>query len=146
MLATLWVVLANSSQAEIYSTLKKAQPSIQHIETLIHSDSRKKGRELATDKLGHYQTPGATRGAYSGHHELKEIERDKFAQEITHYLEKNLLENKFQQFILVVGPDFYGYLNQHFDKSLKKNMKKVIQKEMIFQHESELKEYILSIL
>lgn len=143
---TKWIVLANASATYIYAVNgKNSIDAVELITKLEHPESRKKNRELVTDRPGHYQTNHATRGSYSQHTDPKKIEMDNFAKEVADFLEQSNALGKYQSLIMIAGPNFYGLLMKHLHKPLHELIDKVIEKEIIINNEHELKKYISTI-
>lgn len=144
---TKWIVLANASATYIYAVNgKNSIDAVELITKLEHPESRKKNRELVTDRPGHYQTNHATRGSYSQHTDPQKIEFDNFAKEVADLLEQSKALGKYQSLIMIAGPSFYGLLMKHLHEPLHKLIEKVVEKEIIINNEHELKNYIYSIL
>ncbi len=134
-----WIVFANTTLAHIYSM---NSPSINLVHSFSHELSRAKDTELGEDRPGHYQKGAAGRGAYEPQHTLKENEQEKFAKEITDYLEKNRTTQQFEHLIIICAPRFRGLLSKHFHEPLKKLITKTIEKDIVELSEHELTNYI----
>lgn len=135
-----WVVLANAALAHIYSVNTPTTISLAH--TLTHELGRARNSELSEDKPGHYQKGQAGRGAYEPPHTAKEHEQEKFAKEITDYLEKNRTAHQFEHLVIICEPHFHGLLVKQFHEPLKKLISNTIEKDIVNNSEHELKEYI----
>lgn len=125
-----WIMIANSNLARIYSfqTLN-SHNSFNLVEELIHPQSRKRSLDLATDKPGSYKSGLSARGTYASAHEPKEVEIDAFATKLANLINKNRAANQFEKLIIVAPAHFYGLLGKHLNKTTKKFLKKIIQKD-----------------
>ncbi len=143
MKKTNWILIANSNLARIYSF----QPANGHtsfhlIEELIHPGSRKRSLELSTDKPGSYKGPTVARGTYNSAHEPKEVEKHSFALELANVINKNRASNQFEELIIIAPAHFYGVLGKHLNKTTKKFLKRIIQKDYTAVPANELFETI----
>jgi protein required for attachment to host cells len=137
-----WVIVADSSEARIYSAdkINLSAHFLQLIQKLFHNESRKKNKDLISDRPGHYQTKTTARGAYSQHTELKEIEKEKFAKEIAHELERGRAINNYKHLILVIPSHFYGVLEKHVSKKTMDRVTHVIHKNYVSFSDAEIED------
>lgn len=129
---TVWIMIANASQAYCYSceqkSLHNGKLKLDLLETYEHPESRKKGSDLISDRPGHFQS-SVSHASYAGTSDPKETEADHFAREIAEILEKAHNKNEFEQLILVVPPHFQGLLNKHLSKNIEPLISHTIQKD-----------------
>ena len=136
-----WYVIADAATARVYSQTDKHDEL--HLEKeLNHPESRMKGSMLASDRPGHYQTTGDGHGAYVEKSEPKEFEAERFATEITHYLESGRVQNAFDDLIIVASPHFHGLLNKQMNKHVSNIVSKHIESDLTQAPESQLLELL----
>lgn len=139
-----WVVVADSRLAKIYThkmNSHKEPPILLH--TIEHPESKLRDQDLVSDRPGHYKTGGTSRGAYVPRTEPKEVEINKFAQELAHLLDQGRVQNQFEYLFIFAEPHFYGLMGMHMTKHVKDMIKKVVQKDYTHLTEHELQDEIL---
>ena len=142
-----WILVANSSEAKIFSVNKikfiNGKEKLSLIKEFDHPDSRKKDTEIASDKLGHYQTGGLGHGSFVEATDPQKHEADNFAREVIEALEVSRVANQFRDLILVVPPHFHGLLNKHLHKPLQKLIISVIEKDYTKSPQNVLEVHLL---
>ena len=124
-----WYLIANTSEARIYSRNLDTE-QIECLETLSHPESRMKGSELSSDRPGHNQSSGNGRGAFVEKTDPKSYEAEKFAMEISKFLNSERTQNKFSDLYIAAAPRFHGLINKHLDKNVSSMVSKHIDKDM----------------
>lgn len=142
-----WVVTADTARCRIYQYHKKPA-SLELIKELTHPKSQLKGKDLTTDKTGHYKTPSGSRGAFSSRpsEEPKEIEADIFSREIAHELEKAQNNHQYKTLIMTALPHMQGLLNAHLKPQVKNAIIKSINKDYMHMSTKEVLEDLLKAL
>lgn len=126
----LWVLVGNSSSAQIYE-VKGRGKNIEKVHVLDHPSSRLKTSEINSDRPGRsFDKGGIRRHALSSDVDAHRQERIDFAIELSHFLEKEKNENKFEELALIAPPDFLGELNQALPALLQKIVVKGINKDI----------------
>ncbi len=131
-----WVLVANSSEARIFSYKQKEEFKL--INQLEHPESRKKGSELASDRPGHAQSKGTGHGAMVSSSDPKQFEAEKFAQIIAKHLESGRKDHQCSNIILVANPHFNGLINKVLDESTRKLVSQMVEKDYTRATEREL--------
>jgi protein required for attachment to host cells len=133
-----WVIVADSSQARIFSA-ENSQADLIEIETLLHPEGRLHDRDMESDLPGKTSGPqGAGGHAYSDEHSPKEQEEINFATRVAHHLSDELNQNKYDRLFMVAAPSFLGDLRnalssrveKHIAFSLGKNIVKLSPEEI----------------
>lgn len=138
-----WIIVASTVVARIYSVSScEGHKHLTLVKELEHLDGLKKGRDLVSDRPGHYQGGSSVHGSFE-EHDPKEIGNDKFAQEITHFIDKARNEHQFESFTLVVAPRFLGMLEKHFKKPLKDLTENIIEKNIVNLSHHELEAFLV---
>lgn len=132
-----WVVVANGSEGRIFhiNSLVKGLSLVSEHE---HPQSRQKAGELITDRPGSYGA-GTAHGSFVEAAEPKEVEMERFAQQLASVLNEGRNSNKFRRLVLVASPHFHGLLNKHIDnhtanlvwKHLDKDYTKVAERDLM---------------
>lgn len=141
-----WVLIADASSARIYAVHKAIifqeptnSKNLELVADFSHADSRKKGVDLTSDRLGNFGS-----GTFVESTDPKSHEAEIFAHELLHYLENARNENKFKELILVSPANFMGLLHKHFPNTLNKVVTQTIEKDYTKQQGSELIQSLLS--
>ena len=136
-----WIIVASSVIAKIYSvSAHEGHHHLTLIKALEHPAGLKHNRDLVSDRPGHYQANHA-HGSFE-ETDAKEVEQDRFAQQITHDLEHARNEHQFTSFTLVAAPHFLGLLEKHFKKPLKDCMGHMIEKNIVNLSDHELEQFL----
>lgn len=139
---TTWIVVANNAQARIFRLMKF--PKIEEFATLEHPESRLQNRELVSSPPGHTSQKGGTRRhAFDAESDPHQLEMDKFAQQLSHYLKTAHQKKEFFRFYLFASPSFLGLLRQHMDPQVQQSIIAEIPKDMVRQLQSDIEEQLL---
>ena len=134
-----WLLVADASKARLYSTQKARLFQEQRPEDLkllnqfTHEDSRKKGIELATDKMGTFGS-----GVFVETTSPKVREAEQFAHELINHLETGRKQKHFRELILVAPPAFMGMLNKYMSREVHKLLAQTIEKNYTEYNEKDL--------
>jgi len=127
---TLWALVANSSNAQIFE-IKGHGHSISKIHHIDHPDGRKKSGDVNTDRQGH----GSAHVGSHTHSHAAEVdphsrEQENFAHTLASQVEKAHNEKAFNELALVAPAPFLGKLKQAFGDALKKCVTKEVSKDL----------------
>ncbi len=118
MTTTLWILVANASEAYLYTapkaTLFNGSANLDKLDSFGHPQSRLKGADLASDKLGH-----SGHGTYVESAEPKELEAENFAKELAEHLESGRKQNHYNELVIAAPPHFHGLLNKALSDHVK---------------------------
>lgn len=136
-----WILIANASQAKIY-TASKLQGDWQLVKELNHEESREKDEELVSDKLGNF--PNISRGSSSFIEptDPKVFEEERFAHQLAEELNSGRTHNLYQKLILVAAPRFHGMLNKHCNQHVLGLVAKNVEKDYAQFSEYELLKHL----
>lgn len=124
-----WVLVANSSEAKLFSG-QFLGSDLQEIQSFSHPESRNKGSDLVTDKMGSFQgNNGTAHGAYVETTEPKEVEASRFAHELAQMLEDGRTTNKFKELIIMASPQFLGLIKNACNDALQKCVLHFVDKD-----------------
>jgi len=145
-MSNIWIVVADSCHARIF-VAKTPSAAIEEFDDLVHPEGSQHATVLTTD------LPGRQHDANSLHHhkvasqcEPHKREVNHFAQELTHYLQKNLLDNKYSRLIIISEPSFLGVLREAFDTQLKGVITMELDKNLVKHSVEDIRSHLPRIL
>ena len=113
-MATTWILVANASQAKLYSNTGPKK-GLKLLKELIHPESREKASDLVSDRAGQMHSPGTGHRASQPKTDPKTNEARNFAQELARELNHGRTSSQVERLILVAPPAFMGLLNEKLD-------------------------------
>jgi len=126
MADTTWILVANAAHAKLYATRNLGNELIPIVE-FTHPQSRTKGMDLVSDKMGHYQAMNGTGyGSFVETTDPKTNETARFASEIANMLDQARTHNAFDRLIWIVPAQFDGVLKSRCNSQV---VKKVVYTE-----------------
>lgn len=111
-MATTWILVANASQARLYSNCGPNK-GLELVKEMEHPASRQKNKELVTDRQGNIQ--GSPGSGYEAPTQPKEQAARAFAHELAQEFYQGRNKNAYERAILVAPPSFMGMLNSELD-------------------------------
>jgi len=124
---TLWIVVANSSVAKIFT---KKGSSLEAIKLLNHPESRLHNRDLVSDKPGRdFESASDARHAFESKTSPHQVEVQSFAREVADFLNKAKAKNEFDDLYMAASPIMLGKLREEASKELIKSMAAEIDKD-----------------
>lgn len=139
-----WVVVANSAQARLFKLGRF--PELEQFEVLSHKESRLHDQDLVSSRPGrNFERSGVARHAYEPKSDPKQLEIEKFAREISHYLSEAHQKGSFSRLYLLASPAFLGVLRQHITPQIQALIVSEIAKDMS-DHEKAAIEKQLSLI
>lgn len=121
------IIVANSSQAKFYQSTNLGQ-ELELIQEFEHPASREKAQNLVTDRQGRYRTHNGTgHGAYTSA-TPKEVEAEKFAQQLAHALNGAHYQD-YDELVVIAPPHFHGLLNKHYPQNVRAKIRHNIEKD-----------------
>jgi protein required for attachment to host cells len=136
-MATAWILVANASEAKVYSN-KGIGKGLEIVAKLDNPDSRKKAAELVTDRPGHMQGSGNGHGSRQPATDPKQHAHDIFARELAQQLDQGRTSNSFQRLIVVAEPGFRGLLNSAMNSQVSGMVSDSIDKDYTKLSDKEL--------
>lgn len=127
--ASIWAVIANASFAEIYAI--SATNEIKLVHHLDFPSGRIKSGDILADKPGRgFSRTGTQRHAYSSETDVHLQELKLFAHQLADFLQKALVEKKFEKLVIIAPPQFFGELRQEFTDQVSKSIYKEFKKDL----------------
>ncbi|MBL9122673.1 MAG: host attachment protein [Planctomycetaceae bacterium] len=110
---TTWILVADSGRGRLFSTeLPEDDWQLEH--EFAHPESREPGRAgRTTAPLGRTHNAGkqpGTQSAFEPHTPLETAERERFAAELSAFVDQGRVGQRFDSLVLVAPPQFLGKL------------------------------------
>ncbi|WP_080682404.1 host attachment protein [Sorangium cellulosum] len=149
-----WILVSDASRAQLYRE-EPAGKGFTLLESYSHEESRARVRDLMADAHGRKPngTPGGNGnisggggGTYLGRPgaapdtDPKEVEKQKFAQELAEVLEKGLNEHAYDSLVLIAPPHFLGLLRGTVSKQVSNHIETSVDKDLSWLDEPRLTE------
>lgn len=139
-----WILVSDASRAQLYRE-EPAGKGFTLLESYNHDESRARVRDLMADAYG--RKPNGTSGGNGGlgagaggqyfgrpgaapDTDPKEIEKQKFAQELAEVLEKGLNEHAYETLVLIAPPHFLGLLRGTVSKQVSNHIETSVDKDL----------------
>jgi protein required for attachment to host cells len=120
-----------------------AQSGFALVRMLEHEESRAKARDLVADANGRKPAGPSMGGSYGGRSvsfghgrvgvepdtDPKEVEAQKFAQELAATLERGLLDRAYEALVVAAPPKFLGLLRDTLSKEVSKRIEATLNKD-----------------
>lgn len=149
-MAATWIVLANASRARIFSQASLSEPleeihdmvnDAARLRMLENTESDKRGPTSATKSI-HNVGAATPNKLYEPPQTPDKHEAELFARDIVSFLLQGYQEGKFQQFSLVVSPQFLGMLRKLLGPKLESVVALEINKDYTHVSAEKLREQI----
>lgn len=139
-----WIVVANSSHAKIFRLSKF--PKIEELTSMDHPEGRLHSQDLEGRKQGRtFQSFGTTRHAYQPETEPKDVEAEKFARTLCHYICEAHQKGEFSRLYIMASPYFLGVLRQNIKPATQKAIVAELAKDMTERSISEIEQHLASL-
>lgn len=125
-----WMLIADASKARLYAMYKARFMREQHpnnlmlIQDFTHHDSRKKNKDLVSDRMGEFGS-----GSFAATISPKTQEAEWFAHQLMSHLDLERKNGMFRDLIIVAPATFMGYLHHHAPSSISKVISQNIEKD-----------------
>lgn len=130
-MSDIWVLVADSSEARIYTARHVGSP-LTLVDTLTHAIGRAHPRDLGSDAPGRvHDRMGAARHSIDAGQQIKVEERSRFAREIAARLATAHQQKKFDRLVIMAGPAFLGVLRESMGKALTGAVVAEIAKDLV---------------
>lgn len=130
---TAWILVSDASRAHLYSTELPEDPwSL--VKSFEHPEGREMSREIEdTSPPGRGQQGGSVGGrrtALEPRTWPKEAEAQRFAQQLSAYLEEAVAKRSFDYLVLVAPPHFLGTLKGSLGRQAARHVRATIDKDL----------------
>lgn len=142
MRGTIWVLVADATQARLFRTEGSKEPLVE-LKDMLHSEGRSKISELVSDHPGKHSGTGST-GSHSmeNKQDIKDQERDVFAREISSHLEKSREQKLFQRLYLVAPSHMLGALHKHLSKATRETVQEEYDLLLVKDSPDEIRDHL----
>ena len=139
-MSNLWVLVADSSKARFFQGISP-HSELKEFHGMVNQEVRLKEHDLITDKPGRFKDErGNTRA--SNETNAKGHETDKFAKDITSYLEKFANQNKFKHLSIVAEPKMMGRLRNSLGNQTSQRVLEQVSKNLTTSDEQAIREHL----
>jgi len=141
-MSCIWVLVAESSRAKLYSAENRKAPLVE-IGAFVHPEARLHEGDLVSDQSG---SDGGSVG--QGRHVLvnktnaRDTEKTEFAKNLAHRLEAARKEKAFNRVVLIAPPSFLGLLRDNLSDEVMELVTEQIDKNLVQQPASEVREHL----
>ena len=130
---TEWILVSDDSRANLYSAeLREDDWSL--VKAFEHPEGRETSREISpTSPPGRMQqgkASGGRRTSFEPRTWPKEVEVQRFAQQLSAYLEEAIARRSFDYLVLVAPPHFLGTLKGALGRQVAKHVRATIDKDL----------------
>jgi protein required for attachment to host cells len=119
---TLWILVCNASRGRLFATDAKAAGDWLLVEEFQHDESRTKSLELFNQpdnpNAGTLHSP-PTENTPNGR---KLLEHDRFARELSEYLDKGHDRHAFEKLVIAAPPEFLGRIRRLLSSRVKQRV------------------------
>jgi len=130
---TIWILVANQAEAQIYSASRLPGP-ISLVGTLYHKAGAAHARDLTSDAPGRvHGRRGPGRHSMEPETGVKEVGRRRFVKEVIDRLEAARLRGDFNSLVLLAAPAVLGVIRKTLTRELAKAVAKEIPKDVVGQ-------------
>jgi protein required for attachment to host cells len=134
-----WLIVANSSKARFLEEPDTPGAYV-HVADLVHTQSRQKGSDLETAAPGHVQggAHGSGSSSYDHRTDVRERERDRFAQQVAVALNAAIAAGHCAGVVLVASNPFLGHVKSHLSEQARKALLRCVASDYTALHDAEL--------
>jgi protein required for attachment to host cells len=119
---TLWILVGNASRARLFATDAKAEGDWLLVEEFQHDESRAKALDLFNQpdnpNAGTLSKP-TTENEPSAR---KAVEHERFARELSEYLDKGFDQHNFDKLVIAAPPEFLGRIRKVLSSRVKQRV------------------------
>jgi protein required for attachment to host cells len=132
-----WILVCDAASARLFESPGNIE-ILALIKSFDHPASRKKVSEQLSDRRGSTKTASGVHGGQPAHSSLKEVESQRFAQKLAHYINKRNSNGHFKRLILVAPPHFLGQINHCLSETALKLVSHSLDKDYTHLKDHEL--------
>lgn len=125
-----WILVGDASRARVFAHNGEQEPWAL-VRELEHPESRARNADLVDGVSGRVQ-----QSAGAGHRPAmepttwpKQVEAERFSQELSHMLDHEYDERRYDALVLVAAPHFLGLLRKHLRPKLSKLVVATLDKD-----------------
>jgi protein required for attachment to host cells len=146
---TAWILVADSSRAKLFTTELPEQPWTL-VETFDHPEGRERSREIhptsPPGRMLQSKTKGGRRSSMEPRTTPKEAGAQRFAQELSDFLEAATAKRSFDALVLVAPPHFLGMLHGALGAQTAKCLRATVDKDLSTLEAAEARARLLEVV
>lgn len=124
-----WILVANGTKARIFRFVKPEK--IEEVTALIHHEGKLHNQDLVSSNSGQGPASGFSPvSTYDPARSPRQLESEKFAREVVHYLETEHKNGTLTKFYLFASAPFIGLLRKTLNEKLHHIIIKEINKDI----------------
>jgi protein required for attachment to host cells len=128
---TIWVLVANQAEAQIYSSDQHGENLVM-VDTLLDKEGAAHSRDLLTEAPGRaIDRVGLARHAMEPKRGVMEEHRRRFVKKVVERLEAGHLRGDFDQLVILAAPAVLGVVRKTLPADLEKIVVKEVPKDLI---------------
>lgn len=140
-----WVVVADSARARVFRAESRIGP-LEEITAFADSQGRLHDGDMYTDEQTRRLELGANSYHQSNDYEPPESHErrlaSRFAKQVTEYLRRGALENRYQRLVVAAPPQFLGALRGAFDPNVRARVSLELAKDLSKLRSDELRSHL----
>jgi len=141
-MATVWVLVADSSAAEIYSA-PHLHGRLKLVEKLSHDESRLRSGQLYADAPGRvHDRFGPGRHSMDLRDHLRDEEQHRFARQLNWHLSTAQRQGRYERLVVMASPAFLGVLRETMDKVVGATLALEVPKNLVGHDPQAVAEHI----
>ncbi len=144
-MATTWFVIADESRVRIFEN-EGRQIDLQEIKDFVSPEGRMREQDLALDAKGQHFSSSDRTGGNTAEPNVSQTQhaQELFAKEISAYLDKARLEQRYDKLRVIAFSKFLGMLRNNLSKEVQQLVEEEVSKNIAGLSEHEIEEYIRS--
>jgi protein required for attachment to host cells len=117
-----WILVANESDARVFKNEGPGK-DILLVQKFEHPEGRKRDQDINADRYGRsFSSVGHGRSSMEPQVTPRVHEREVFAHQLVHFLEKEFAHHRFEKLTLMAPPHFLGELRRMLSNGLQKSL------------------------
>lgn len=146
---TAWILVSDASRSKLFTTELPENPwSL--LEEFDHPEGRESSREIRPSsppgRMMQNKTTGGGRSSMEPRTTPKEAEAERFAHELSHYLENAAARRQFDALVLVAPPHFLGVLQSALGRQSAKCLRAAVNKDLSKLDGAELRKRLADVV
>jgi len=136
---TIWILVANQAEAQIYSA-GQIRGNLVLVDTLTHEEGAARARDLTSDAPGRvHDRMGSARHSMEPDTGVKEEGRRRFVKKMVELLESAHFRGDYDRLVLLAAPAVLGVIRKTISKKFTNVVVKEIPKDVIGQDLDKIK-------
>ena len=143
---TTWILVSDASRGKLFSAeLREDDWSL--VKEFEHPEGRERSSEIKPSsppgRTHQSKVAGTQRTALDPHTSPKEVETERFAQQLADFLEKAIAKREFDYLVLVAPPHFLGTLHGTLGRQAAKHLRTTVNKDLSMFQAADLRKRLV---